>query len=77
VYKGVTSWDSFEPWLSRIEAIQLADIHRVCDEIPVEWYGDWDDLARLAQQLYQRRNEVRKLIIGFRESSRSPFPNWR
>ena len=77
VYEGVTGWDSFEPWLSRIEGLKSQDIFAICDEIPVEWYGDWDDLARLAEQLYRRRNDTRKLINDFRESSRSPFPNWR
>jgi hypothetical protein len=77
VYEGVTGWRSFEPWLSRIEGLESQEIFAICDEIPVEWYGDWDDLARLAEQLYQRRTDARKLISDFRESSRSPFPNWR
>src|SRR5580658_869493 len=71
VYEGVTGWQSFEPWLTRIERLKLEDIFAVCDEIPCGWYGDSDDLERLAQQLCQRRYEVRNLIESFRTSSRN------
>ena len=47
VYLGVTGWESFEPWLSRIEAMDVSVIHAIADLIPQEWYGDRDDLAQL------------------------------
>jgi hypothetical protein len=77
VYESVTGWQSFEPWLSRIERLKLEDIFAIADEIPCEWYGDRDDLERLANQLHRRRNDVRGLIDSFCTSSRNPFPNWR
>lgn len=77
VYRGVTSWQSFEPVLSRIERIESADLQSIADELPAEWYGrDSDGLAFLITALYNRRNLVRDLITAFRTSSRNPFPNW-
>lgn len=77
VYLGVTGWESFEPVLSRVERIELADLWKIAREIPEEWYrGDTDGLSRLIETLYQRRILVRELITSFRKSSRNPFPNW-
>lgn len=76
VYAGITGWESFEPWLSRIEGISRSLLDNIAGAIPTEWYGDQDDLARLVEQLWQRRTEVRGLIDAFRTSSRNPFPNW-
>jgi hypothetical protein len=76
VYVGVTGWDSFEPWLSRIEQLDPARIWACAEIVPPEWYGDWDDMIHLATKLVERRSRVRALIEEFRKSSREPFPNW-
>ncbi len=77
VYAGVTGWDSFEPWLSRIENLRADLLWDCASLVPPEWYGDWDDMERLVTALLQRRSLVRRLIGEFRLSSRAPFPNWR
>ena len=78
VYEDVTGWKSFEPVLSRVEQIELADLREIAREIPEDWYrSDADGLSRLIETLYQRRILVRELITGFRTSSRNPFPNWK
>jgi hypothetical protein len=77
VYAGITGWDSFEPWLSRIENIGGAAIGTIADAIPSEWYGDGDDLENLIAQLLRRRTMVRSLLEAFRTSPREPFPKWR
>jgi hypothetical protein len=78
VYECVTSWDSFEPWLSRIETFPESSLWPLAEEIPPEWYGGAsDELERLLQHLLARRSRVRELILDFRNSSRNPFPNWR
>jgi hypothetical protein len=77
VYAGVTGWESFEPWLSRIEQMEPAAIWACAEIVPPEWYGDWDDMVFLANMLIKRRELVRRLIEEFRKSSRDPFPNWR
>jgi hypothetical protein len=76
VYLGVTGWESFEPWLGRIEGMPISAIHAIADLIPQEWYGDRDDLERLTEELWKRRGSVRELIEAFRLSVRQPFPNW-
>ena len=77
VYRSVTSWDSFEPWLSRVENLPESLVRSVAQEIPPEWYGDAsDELESLISQLLARRVRVRALILDFKNSSRHPFPNW-
>ena len=77
VYLGVTGWGSFEPWLSRIEAVEAERIWAIAETIPPEWYdGDVTALEQLVDSLFERRSRVREMIFAFRESSRQPFPNW-
>jgi hypothetical protein len=77
VYRGVTGWPSFEPWLSRIEALAPDKVWAIAETVPPEWYdGAADVLERLVEQLLERRSRVRDLIAAFRDSSRQPFPNW-
>lgn len=78
VYAEVRGWDSFEPWLSRIENMDDDVIWAAAGEIPPEWYGDeWDSLEKLSRTLLARRGMVRELITAFRVSTRQPFPIWR
>lgn len=77
VYAGVRGWESFEPWLSRIEKMNEDLIWAAAGEIPPEWYGgEWDELENLVRKLIERRNLVRGLIQAFRMSPRRPFPGW-
>src|SRR5580692_3480201 len=78
VYLCVTSWDSFEPWLSRIENFPESSLWPLADDIPPEWYGAAsEELEHLLQRLLARRSRVRELILDFKNSSRNPFPNWK
>ena len=77
VYRTVTGWQSFEPWLSRIEALKAETLWRIADGVPPEWYdGDTVLMERLMEQLLERREQVRGLIAAFRDSDRQPFPQW-
>ena len=77
VYESVTGWESFEPWLGRIEAMEAEALFRIAEEAPPEWYGgDTGPLESLMEQLVARRGRVRELIEAFRDSDRRPFPNW-
>jgi hypothetical protein len=77
VYRGVTGWPSFEPWLSRIENLAPETAFAIAEIIPPEWYGgDLSALEILVERLLARRVRVRELIMGFRASARRPFPNW-
>ncbi len=77
VYAGVTGWDSFEPWLSRVEELRAETVGTILEEVPPEWYGgDLGAAERLLEQLLKRRGRVRELIAAFRDSGREPFPKW-
>jgi len=77
VYLGVRGWESFEPWLSRIENMEEDLLWQVAGEVPPEWYGgEWEDLEKLVCSLLGRRQCVRELIVTFAVSPRRPFPNW-
>jgi hypothetical protein len=77
VYRGVTGWESFEPWLSRIENLAPETVWGIAEMIPPEWCGgDLSGLEVLVERLLARRARVRELIGAFRESARQPFPNW-
>lgn len=78
VYECVTSWESFEPWLSKIESFPESSLWPLAEEIPPEWYGGaTEELERLLTRLMARRSIVRGLILDFKNSSRNPFPKWR
>jgi hypothetical protein len=78
VYADVTSWASFEPWLSKIEMLTQEKILMTAAQIPPEWYGSaGDKLQLLVRTLIQRRQIIRDLIYSFRACSRRPFPAWQ
>ena len=78
VYATVKGWESFEPWLSRIENLDEQVIWRMAGEIPPSWHGSsWIELEMMVQRLITRRRIVRELIVAFGESLRKPFPAWR
>ena len=78
VYAGVTGWDSFEPWLTRIEELRPEAVWRIVEAVPPAWCGgDVTAMERLVDELLLRRGRVRELIEDFRESDRMPFPAWR
>lgn len=77
VYREVTGWESFEPWLRRIEELEAQQVWQIAESIPPEWYeGNVPVMEELVERLMERRSRVRDLITAFRESSRQPFPNW-
>jgi hypothetical protein len=77
VYRGVTGWSSFEPWLSRMETLDPEKVWAIAETIPPEWYGgDLSALEALIERLLNRRARLRELILAFKDTSRKPFPNW-
>jgi hypothetical protein len=77
VYREVIGWESFEPWLGRIESMAAEKIWSIAETVPPEWYGgELPALELLMEQLIERQDRVRELIGEFRESDRRPFPKW-
>ncbi len=77
VYRQITGWESFEPWLTRLENLEADTVWAAANEIPPEWYGgDLSEMEALVEKLMVRRGRIRELIEGFGESDRKPFPKW-
>lgn len=77
VYRTVTGWDSFEPWLSRLEAMPAETVWTAANDVPPEWYGgDQSEMEALVEKLLARRSRIRELVEAFGKSERKPFPNW-
>jgi len=77
VYAGVKGWDSFEPSLTRAEEADIVHLWQCAEMVLPEWCRhDRHALEQLVEALYQRRSTIRTLIAAFRDSPRSPFPNW-
>jgi hypothetical protein len=79
VYEGVTSMNSFGPWLERLEKrITEKVLADLADEIPPSWYeDDYDAVLRLLEQLHRRKLRVEELILSAKSSNRQPFGSWR
>jgi hypothetical protein len=77
VYRDVTSWEDFEPVLSRAEKIDRFDLWKFATEIPPEWYQhETAALSRLIERLYRRRSSIRDSIMKFRKCVSDPFLKW-
>ena len=77
VYSHVLGWESFEPWLSRIEQISEETVRTIINDIPAEWYdADQAEFGRVIEQVLSRRVRIRELIHEFRSSDLDPFPMW-
>jgi hypothetical protein len=77
VYREVYGWDSFEPWLTRLETIPAETVWAAANDVPPEWYGgDQGDMEALVEKLLARRSRIRELIEAFGKSDRKPFPKW-
>lgn len=77
VYADVAGWESFEPWLGRVETFAPEAMWEIAETVPPVWYGgNLRDMENLAEGLLARRTRVRDWIVQFRESERNPFPKW-
>jgi hypothetical protein len=77
VYDSVRGLGSFEPFLSRIENLDLSLLEACAGDIPAEWCGDDpNQFTRLIERLYERRRRVRQSLVDAKNSSLRPFPNW-
>src|SRR5262249_37359317 len=47
VYEQVSGWESFEPWLARVESFDPAEVRDAAGALPPEWTGgDWAALEK-------------------------------
>jgi hypothetical protein len=77
VYREISGWESFEPWLTRMETMAEETVWAAANEVPPEWYGgDLSEMEALVEKLLARRSRIRESIERFGKSDRRPFPNW-
>jgi len=77
VYREITGWESFEPWLTRLETMAAETVWEAANEVPPEWYGgDQSEMEALVEKLLKWRSRIRELIEAFGNSDRRPFPKW-
>ncbi len=77
VYREITGWESFEPWLTRMETMAEETVWAAANEVPPEWYGgDLTEMEALVEKLLARRGRIRESIEMFGRSDRKPFPKW-
>jgi len=77
VYQEVRGWESFEPWLTRLETMPGDTVWAIANQVPPQWYGgDQSEMEALVEKLLRRRHRIRELIEVFGNSERRPFPKW-
>jgi hypothetical protein len=77
VYREVAGWETFEPWLTRLETLPADRVWDAANDIPPEWYGgDLGEMEALVEKLLARRSRIRELIGSFGTTERNPFPKW-
>jgi len=77
VYREIEGWQSFEPWLTRMETMAAESVWAAAAEVPPQWYGgDLSEMEALVEKLLARRSRIRELIEEFGRSDRRPFPKW-
>lgn len=77
VYREVTGWESFSPWLERLETMPEETVWAAANEVPPEWYGgDLSEMEALVERLLARRGRIREAVEIFGRSDRRPFPKW-
>ena len=75
VYRDITGWESFEPWLSRLETMDSSTIWAAAGEVPPEWYGgDLSAMEALVEKLLARRSRIRELDRALREIRSATIP---
>jgi hypothetical protein len=77
VYSLVTTLDSFEPYLSRIESLPISKIQDCAKAIPTEWLApDPKRLDRVIEILYERRSMVRQALKEAVQTEKKVIPNF-
>lgn len=75
MYAGITGWESFEPWLSRIEGFPENSLWPLVDQIPSEWYDSAaDELEQLLSRLLERRTRAPYQSAGLDRVLQELFP---
>ena len=78
VYRNVTGWNDFQPWLDRLIHLPEEVVDLAIKQVPPEWLeGDEAALEALLLKLKSRRKRVPELIRDSRRGRIDPFPAWK
>ena len=78
VYRNVTGFDDFEPWLGRVVNFPEEVIDEAQKQIPPAWLdGDESSLELLLGKLLSRRKRVPDLVRESQRGRINPFPSWK
>jgi hypothetical protein len=78
VYRDVTGWNDFQPWLDRMVNFPEEVIDDALKSIPQQWLnGDTDELEKLLDRLMHRRTRIPDLIKDCARGRVNPFPKWK
>jgi hypothetical protein len=77
VYRDITGWDSFEPFITRLASIRPEVVWDIALQVPPEWYGgQMKSLEELIDSLLVRRSRIHQLIANSRDRNPQLFPGW-
>jgi hypothetical protein len=79
-YRNIQSWNSFCPWLQRIEQMSKTDtVWLIANSIPEEWLcgRDRHSIERIAEELLERSRNLGERIAAHVRSRHELFPNWK
>ena len=78
VYRSVTGFQDFDPWLDRIVHFPEEVVDQAQKQIPPAWLnGDESSLEALLEKLMSRRRRVPDLIRESQHGRVNPFPGWK
>lgn len=78
VYRGLTSMESLEPFLSRAEHCPEALFDEILRSTPPAWIeGEEDAWERVLEKLFHRRGRIADLIRATIRARPQAFPDWR
>ena len=77
VYRNIAEWNDFEPFLSRLEAIDIGTMEDFVGEIPQNWCDNRSGMVARLIELHERQAVVRDLVSEFLVDNHKIFPNWR
>jgi hypothetical protein len=77
VYRHLSGWDSFEPFLTSLILTSPEALWQLTRNLPFGWSEDYArDLDALVESLLRRRSLIRQLIARSRDQIPDLFPHW-
>ena len=78
VYRDVTSFDDFQPWLDRIVHFPEEIVDEARKQIPPAWLAEDESMIEgLLLKLMSRRKRVPDLVRESQSGRINPFPAWK